>query len=83
MSMTNDSILLSVLKAGVGSLLLVLLGKNSIITFQHIEIQVVWKNTRLLHLSLVLYSDRDRIFRPIMGHFKERVFPLAALCSAS
>ncbi len=44
------------LKAGVGSLFLVSLGKNSIITFQHIVVQVVWKNARLLHLSLALYS---------------------------
>ncbi len=34
--------------------------KNHIITFQHIVIQPVWENTRLLHLSLALFSDRDR-----------------------
>ncbi len=35
------------IKAEVGSLLFVLSGKNLIITFQHIVIQVVRKNTRL------------------------------------
>ncbi len=44
-------------KAEVGSLFLVSLGKNSIITFQQIVIQMVWKNTRfLLHLFSALYS---------------------------
>ncbi len=31
-------------------------------TFQHFVIQMVWKNTTLLHLSLALYSERDRTF---------------------
>ncbi len=43
-------------KAEVSSLFLVSSGKNSIIIVQHIVIQLVWKNTRLLHLSLALYS---------------------------
>ncbi len=43
-------------KAEVGSLFLMLSGKSSIIIVQHIVIQVVWKNTRLLHLCLALYS---------------------------
>ncbi len=37
-------------------------GKKPIISFQHIVIHVLWKNTRLLHLSLALYSDLDGIF---------------------
>ncbi len=54
-------------------------GKNSIITFQHILIQLVWKNTRLLHLSLALYSD-FRGWRLWQGLFsRARVFLLAAL----
>ncbi len=36
--------------------------KNPIINFQHIVIQVVWKNTRLLHLSLALSSGCDGSF---------------------
>ena len=32
------------------------LGKNSIITFQHIVIQVFWEITRLLHLLMALFS---------------------------
>ncbi len=43
-----------IIKAGVGSLFLVSLGKNSIIIFQYIVIQVVLKNPRLLRLSLAL-----------------------------
>ncbi len=39
------------LKAEVGNLFLVSLGKNPVITFQHFAIQVIWKNTRLQHLS--------------------------------
>ncbi len=70
-------------KAEVGSLFLVSLGENPIITFQHIVIQLVRKKTRLLHLSLTLCSDCDGTFRPITGHFREYVFPLAALCSTS
>ncbi len=44
-------------KAEVGSLFLVSSGKNPMITFQYYVIQVVWKNSRCLHLSLALYSD--------------------------
>ena len=39
-------------KAWLGSSFLVLLGKHSIIIFQHIEIGVAWEKTRLLHLLL-------------------------------
>ncbi len=45
------------LKAEVGSFFLLLIGKNSIITCQHIINQLVWKKTRLLHLSFALYSS--------------------------
>ncbi len=44
------------IKSGVGSLFFASLGKNSYKTFQHFVIQVVWKYTRLLLLSL-LNSD--------------------------
>ncbi len=47
---------LTFFKAKVGSLSLVSSHKNFIITFQHIVIQEVWKNTSLI---LALYSDRD------------------------
>ncbi len=44
------------------SLFLASSGKNSIIPFQHIVIRVVWKSTtRLLHLSLALYSERQTL----------------------
>ncbi len=33
--------------------------------FQHIVIQLLWKNTRFLHLSLALYSDCDENSLPI------------------
>ncbi len=66
-------------KVEAGSLLLV----HLIITFQHFAIQMVWKNTRLLHHCLALYSDRDAHFWPITGHFGEHVFLLAALRCAS
>ncbi len=45
-----------VIKAAIRSIFLMSLGKNSIKTFQDNVIQVVWKNTRYLHLSLSLYS---------------------------
>ncbi len=56
-------------KAEVGSLFFVSSGKNFIITFQHVVIQVVWKNTRLLHLSLALYSDfrKWRLWRTLFS----------------
>ncbi len=38
---------------------LVSLGKHPIITFQHFVVQPVWKNSRLLLLSLALDSDCD------------------------
>ncbi len=69
------------IKARVGSLSLASSCKNSIITFQHIVIQVVWKNTRLLHLGSVF-----RLWRYILanhGHFREHVFLLAVLHCAS
>ena len=44
------------LKASVGRIFLASLGKNSIITFQHIVIQVFWEKTRLLHLLMALFS---------------------------
>ncbi len=47
-------------KVGTGSLSLVLLCKNSIITFKRIVFQVIGKNTRLPHLSLALYLDHNR-----------------------
>ncbi len=49
-------------EVGVGSLSLVSLGKNSIITARHIGTQVFWQNTGLLQLSLALYSDCDGAF---------------------
>ncbi len=49
-------------KVGVGNLSLVSLRKKPITTFQHFVIQVVWKNIRLVLLSLALYSDHDRTF---------------------
>ncbi len=67
-------------EAGVGSILLASLGRNSVTAFQNIVIQVVWKNVRLLHLSLPLYlgfRDCDRHFSA-RGHFRERILPLAA-----
>ncbi len=39
-------------KAGIGSLFFMSQGKNPLITFQQIVIQVIWKNIRLLLLSL-------------------------------
>ena len=44
------------IKPAVGRMLLASLGKNSIITFQHIVIQVLWEIARLLHLLLALFS---------------------------
>ncbi len=60
------------IKAEVGSLLFVLLGKNLIITFQHIVIQVVRKNTRLCTSGSVLRPWPA--FKQIMGNFRERMF---------
>ncbi len=57
-------------KAGVGSIFLVSLGKYSIITFQHTVTQVVYKNIRLLRLSLVLYSDVIKL-RPQRALFSQ------------
>ncbi len=67
-----------ILKAEVCSLLLLSSGKNSITTFQHFVIQLVWRDTRLLHLSLALYlalenEDIDRHFLPVTGRFREHV----------
>ncbi len=48
------------------------------ITFQHIVIQMVWNDIKLLHLSLTLYSDFRKWrplwdSRPITGHFRETI----------
>ncbi len=51
------------LKAGVGRFLLRAIQQKFIVTFQHFVIQLVWKNTGLLHLSLALCSD-FRKWRP-------------------
>ncbi len=48
--------------------------------FQHFVIQLIWKNSRLLLLSLALDSDRHRHFSANHGNVRERVFLLAALC---
>ncbi len=54
----------------MGSLFLVSPGKNSTKTSQHIVIQVIWRNTRLLHLSLATYSDHDWDFSASRGLFQ-------------
>lgn len=41
-------------KAWIGSLILVPVGKNPVITFKRIVIQVDYENTRLLHLPVTL-----------------------------
>ncbi len=69
-------------KAQVCSLFLVSYGKKSITNFQHIVIKVVWKNTRLLHLSLALYYF-DRAFLTNYGSFQRAHVPVGCsrLCS--
>ncbi len=67
-------------KAGVDSLSLVSLSKNSLITFQHILLHLVWKNTRLLHLSLALDSD-FRKWRLWWALFSQPVVILESACS--
>ncbi len=64
------------LKAEVGSLVLVSSGKNSTITLQHIVIQLSWENTRLLHLSLALYSDHDEGFLANHRSFQRACVPV-------
>lgn len=51
------------LKAVVGSLFLVSLGKNSIITYQHIVIQQVLEKTKLLHLLLLCFQPLKNLAR--------------------
>ncbi len=70
----NQSVLKIRLKAEVGSLFLVSSGKNSIKPFQHIEIQVVCKNTTLPHLSLALFSDVTDTYQPVKGHSGARSY---------
>lgn len=48
--------LITPVKAGVGSFILMSLGKNPIINSKHIIIQVVWENIWLVHLLLALLS---------------------------
>ncbi len=48
--------------------------RNPMLTFKHIVIQVVWKNTTLLHISLDLYSHCDREFSANNSNFREHVF---------
>ncbi len=67
-------------KAEVGSLLLVSSCKNPITIFQHVVTQVVWQNTRLLHLCLTLQTVTGT-FSDNHGHFRECVFLLAVLQS--
>ncbi len=69
---SHFSLFFSLLKGGVGSLSLVLLGRNHKITFQHIVIEVVLKNTRHLQVSLALYSDCDGTFSHSIGCFMLR-----------
>ena len=75
--------LVSPLKAAVGRIFWASLGKNSIITFQHIVIQVLWEITTLLHLLVALFSGfknnlaLDGRLWPITGHFRERAFILS------
>ncbi len=71
------------IEVGVGSLFLVLLSQNSMMTFQHLVIQVVWKNTGLLHLVVAQYSDYDEEFSANHGNFREHVFILGSLRCAS
>ena len=52
---TNHDVF-SNLKPAVDRMFLASLGKNSIITFQHIVIQVFWEKTRLLLLLMALFS---------------------------
>ncbi len=62
-----------------GSLFLVSLSKNFIITFRHIVFQVVWKNNRLLLLSLAKTSeneDCDRHFLASHGSFQRTFVPI-------
>ncbi len=70
-------------EARVGCLFLLSLGKNPVITSPHIVIHVVWKSTRLLHLSLTLQvlqkEDRKGHFWPVKGYFRECMFLVAAL----
>ncbi len=70
-------------KVGVGSLSLMSLCFNSIITFQHIVIQLVWKNKILLHLSVALYLDHHRIFLANHSNLREHLLLFAALCCGS
>ncbi len=64
-------------KYGVRSLFLV-----SSVTFQYIVIQVVWKNTTLLHHSLALYLDRDRHFSANHRSFQWAHVPIECLSPA-
>ena len=50
----------SILKVAVGNIFLASLGKNVIITFQHIVIQMFWEITRLLHLIMTVFSGFKR-----------------------
>ena len=59
----------------VGRIFLASLGKNSIITFQHIVIQVFWEKTRLLHLLMALFSGFRKSIPEV--DISERAFLLA------
>ncbi len=54
-----------------------------------IVIQVVWKDTRHLHLSIslysdfALYSDGEEVFLANHSNSREHVFLMAALCCTS
>ncbi len=52
-------------KVGEFSFSLMSLRKEAILTFQHFVIQLVWKNSGLLLLSLPLDWDGDRVFLPV------------------
>lgn len=63
-----------ILKAGVSNIFFVSLGKTSIVIFQHIVIEAVWEETRLLRLFWAPFSG----FKTF-GLFKETSFLLALL----
>ncbi len=45
---------------------------------------MIWTDTRLLHLSLILYSGvrKWRLWLALFGHFRERVFRLVLHCAS-
>ncbi len=67
------SIHICILKAEVGKLFLMSLGKNPMIPLQHVVIRGVWTNTRFLHLSL---ADCDQLFLANHRSFQKQHVPI-------